>query len=323
MNFGEKIKKVRLSKDWTQDYLAKAASQLRGDKKITQQVIQALEDRKSMKSIYAADICKALGIRLNWAVFNTGPQWEREADPEPPPQLVALPYNANWRDRVNKMIASNPTKKYDLAHALAISDDEFDEILADAREPSLAQLLAIARGLGKKLSQLVGDDDGEYDDMPQFPVVPTHKHRAGELFYPVPQLDVAASMGSGIFAADHAEVVASISVYLNDLRKQATFSAPQNLRFITGYGHSMEPTYKDGDVLLVDVGITTVDVDAVYVFRLGAESSLFIKTLQRKRDGSLLMVSHNRQAYEPEVIPVGEPLTICGRVVLAWNARRL
>ena len=100
------------------------------------------------------------------------------------------------------------------------------------------------------------------------------------------------------------------------------YSSLDNLALITGLGDSMEGTFSDGDVLLVDRGVTEVKLDAVYVLSLHDE--LYIKRLQRRPDGSLLMISDNDK-YPPYVIENGDrdAFKVEGRVLLAWNARKL
>jgi phage repressor protein C with HTH and peptisase S24 domain len=85
-------------------------------------------------------------------------------------------------------------------------------------------------------------------------------------------------------------------------------------------GDSMEPTIRDGDVLLVDTAHRQVVKDAIYVVR--QDSLLFVKRLQRLYDGSLRISSDN-QAYASETVPKRDLdwLEIIGRVV--WSGGRL
>lgn len=148
---------------------------------------------------------------------------------------------------------------------------------------------------------------------------PTYIERSSDEFS-IPKLNVAASMGDGTYPPEHVEVLQSLTVNLPQLRKLASFTAPKNLRFITGLGDSMIPTFGDGDPLLIDVGITKADIDAVYVFSLNG--SLYIKTLQRQPDGLLTMISDNKK-YQPYVIKPTDELLIHAKVCLAWNSRKL
>jgi phage repressor protein C with HTH and peptisase S24 domain len=84
----------------------------------------------------------------------------------------------------------------------------------------------------------------------------------------------------------------------------------------------MAPTFADGDLLLVDRGVSAIRLDAVYVIGLSGE--LFIKRLQRRLDGSVLMISDNK-LYEPYEVGNGqrEQLSVLGRVVWAWAGKKL
>lgn len=140
--------------------------------------------------------------------------------------------------------------------------------------------------------------------------------------FEIPLLDVVGSMGAGAMVPEHEEMVEKITVTGAWLRRNVTATTPGNLQLITGYGDSMDGTFSDGDVLLVDRGITEIKMDAVYVLSLNDE--LYIKRLQRRPDGSVLMISDNKK-YEPYLIQNGEraKFQVLGRVVLAWNAQKM
>lgn len=140
--------------------------------------------------------------------------------------------------------------------------------------------------------------------------------------YHIPQLDVGGSMGFGRELPDHVDIVNRVTVDLPQLRREISFSAPTNLRIITGYGDSMEPTFKDGDPLLVDTGVTDIRIDGVYV--LERDRQLFIKRVQRNPIDGTLIISSDNKNYQPIVAdPQRVTFGICGRVLLAWNSRRL
>ena len=129
-------------------------------------------------------------------------------------------------------------------------------------------------------------------------------------------------MGVGLLANDHQDVVEYMPVSKAWLRKNVQCTSINNLSMITGLGDSMEGTFSDGDILLVDTGVKTADLDAVYAFTLGEH--FYIKRLQRRPDGSYLMISDNHK-YQPYVIKNGqkERMDVQARVILAWNARKL
>lgn len=149
------------------------------------------------------------------------------------------------------------------------------------------------------------------------------RNRIREGFVEIPQLDVAASMGHGYLRPEQETVIDSMTVGLDFLKQQRVlYSNTDNLALITGYGDSMEGTFNDGDVLLVDRGVNDVKIDAVYVLALKDE--LYIKRLQRRGDGTFSMISDNRK-YDPILI-TGNDLDrfqVLGRVLLTWNAKKL
>lgn len=140
----------------------------------------------------------------------------------------------------------------------------------------------------------------------------------------IPRLNVMASAGSGSHGEGHEVVVDNLPlprwwVSMN----MPNLSAATNLAIITGFGDSMDPTFKDGDPLFVDTGISTFDVDGVYVFTRAGE--VFVKRIQRQFDGSIRVISDNRAAYEPITVTPSElsEIQVRGRVRFAWNGRRL
>tara|TARA_R100001230_G_C5685778_1_gene194889 strand:+ start:837 stop:1538 length:702 start_codon:yes stop_codon:yes gene_type:complete len=137
----------------------------------------------------------------------------------------------------------------------------------------------------------------------------------------IPLLDSRASMGNGTPLTDYVNVVEMVTANLPELRTRVSFSAPHNLRLLTGYGDSMSPTFNDGDVLLIDVGVTDLKLDAVYV--LERQDQLYVKRIQRRPTGALRMISDN-PVYPPEDIdPEADGFAVLARVLCVWNFRKL
>lgn len=129
-------------------------------------------------------------------------------------------------------------------------------------------------------------------------------------------------MGHGIEQPSHENVVMSMVVDETWLRRHANFSNPDNLGILTGIGDSMQPTFEDGDPLLVDRAVNDVRLDAIYVLSLN--DRLYIKRLQQRPDGAFVMISDNK-SYESYVITDAEreKFQVLGRVVMVWNARKI
>lgn len=137
-------------------------------------------------------------------------------------------------------------------------------------------------------------------------------------------IDAVGSMGLGRPQPEHESVVDVIR--LSKMWVAANLkgiSRPENLSALSAYGDSMSPTFADGDILLVDRGVTEIRVDAVYVLSLNTE--LYIKRVQRRiTDGAIIIKSDNK-LYDPVVVTNGERenVQVLGRVVWAWNGHRL
>lgn len=139
----------------------------------------------------------------------------------------------------------------------------------------------------------------------------------------IPIFDVSASMGIGASIPEHDTVVDTMRLTQTWVQRNLpAVSSPQNLAVISAYGDSMQPAFNDGDILLVDRGVTDFKLDAVYVIAWRGE--LYIKRIQRRGPDQLAIISDNK-VYEPIAVSNGErgELKVLGRVLWAWNGKRL
>lgn len=149
------------------------------------------------------------------------------------------------------------------------------------------------------------------------------KYRIDRNIIEISRFDVSASMGNGIGIPDgYTDTIEKIAINKNYIGQRTTFSNAENLAIITGFGDSMEDTFKDGDFLLIDRGINEIKTDAVFVIRYQEE--LFIKRIQRRPGKEMLMISDNK-SYPPIEIKkstLGD-LEVLGRVIMAWNVKKM
>lgn len=138
----------------------------------------------------------------------------------------------------------------------------------------------------------------------------------------VPVLNVVASAGPGVSMPWNEEVMHKIRVSKHWLRNNTQASSFENLAIVTARGDSMVPTFEDGSVLLVDTSITAMKVDGVYV--IAKSEDLYIKRIQRNMDGTFTVISDNK-AYADQYIsnPIKEGFLVLGRVLIAWNPRKM
>lgn len=132
------------------------------------------------------------------------------------------------------------------------------------------------------------------------------------------------SMGTGILMCDQPGVIENWNVSTEWARLNIPpCTSFDNLRIVTGYGDSNKGLYNSGDPLIVDAGITTVDRDAVYFFRVGEEA--YIKQLQRipTAEGLRIKVKSFNERYDPWWIEPGMDFQVYGLVLKAWQGHSL
>ena len=174
-------------------------------------------------------------------------------------------------------------------------------------DPKAVALGAIARACGVSLDWLVFGSEasrttGQIDaGQPSQPVM--------QNVIMVPRYEVAAAAGAGSFAEDGppAELVPIHEIQLRGLR-----SAPRNLVMMQAAGDSMEPTLFDGEPMLVDRSMRSID-DGIYVFRL--DGQLSVKRLQLV--GKSLTIISDNPAYPTREVTGHdlEQLRVLGKVV--------
>lgn len=140
----------------------------------------------------------------------------------------------------------------------------------------------------------------------------------------VPVLSNCGSMGPGCELLESDVIVGDLALSPHWINQHIRPQNPRELRFIHAYGDSMSPTFTDGDVLLVDTGLSARDPSAregVYVLR--ANDRNFIKRVTPTFDGKLQVTSDNPSAKTVQTLNGDHQVDVVGRVVWAWNGKRL
>jgi hypothetical protein len=133
----------------------------------------------------------------------------------------------------------------------------------------------------------------------------------------IPQYETHGSMGRGLILRDQPGVIHSWKVNPEWVQKNVrSASSTSNLCIVTGFGDSMRPLYNPGDPLLVDRGVSVVEYDAIYFFRVGDEG--FIKRLQRIPGQGLMALSENK-SYRDWTITEDMDFQLFGRVLKIWK----
>ena len=134
----------------------------------------------------------------------------------------------------------------------------------------------------------------------------------------LPRLDIEAAAGAGAIVASEeiAEMVAFSAAWLRERH-----ITPRSARILTARGDSMEPTIRDGDLLIVDTAIEMAVDNGIYC--LAYDGVLLVKRLFIKHSGGLIISSDNKLAgRDEEIAPHEVPdVHIAGRVM--WYGRTI
>lgn len=204
-----------------------------------------------------------------------------------------------------------------LARAIGVSPSAFRKWLKGEAEPSRERLVALAHTAGVGVAWLAEGEGpapvfeqmhqgnrrrlGARDaplaiDWDQFVVLPTRGEAAAGSATPVPP--------SGI------EFIA----LRHDWVRMVCGVEPNQLLMETATGESMTPTIRNGNTLLIDTSDRTFRNFGIYVLEINGQR--LVKRVQRKHDGSLVLISDNT-AYQPDAVDraAASEVIVIGRVV--------
>jgi SOS-response transcriptional repressor LexA len=137
-----------------------------------------------------------------------------------------------------------------------------------------------------------------------------------ELSY-VPKVRAVPTLGAGGLLTDDA-----VETYYAFRRSWlAQKGSVTDMRLMAVAGDSMEPTLRDGDMVLIDQSQSEVIFGKIYVVGID-DDGIVVKRLEKK-PGKLVLVSDNRDLYDPMEIELheGASVRIVGRVI--WMGREI
>lgn len=121
--------------------------------------------------------------------------------------------------------------------------------------------------------------------------------------------DIYASAGGGAFNYEEEHEHIALDPHMVD--RLGGEREMKNIDSINVLGDSMEPTFKDGDIIFINR--TLDDIRKGGVFVVSTPIGLFVKRLSLKSDGTLDLISDNTQ-YSVESVPMSN-VEIIGKVV--------
>ncbi|WP_353630657.1 S24 family peptidase [Achromobacter xylosoxidans] len=213
------------------------------------------------------------------------------------------------------------------AKALEMSPSQFMNLRDGAKDSKTGKPRGMRKETARKIEERAGKPIGWLDvshPEPETYVLgensPTNTR---PLNVEIPRFDTGGAMGNGIELRDQPGMIESWRVSREWIEKNVrAYSAKDNLCIVTGFGDSMQPLFNPGDPLLVDIGVRSVEFDAIYFFRVGTEG--FVKRLQRiptEGGGLVLRAKSQNSDYEPWDITEKMDFEVFGRVLKVWCSR--
>jgi phage repressor protein C with HTH and peptisase S24 domain len=175
------------------------------------------------------------------------------------------------------------------------------------RELPSSALVSLARATGVRLEWLAtGEGPMQGEAAPELaPATPP-----GYVLLPLVEARAAAGSNGGL-RSDH---LVDFIAFSESFLKQTLRRSPKNLALLTASGDSMDPTIRDGDLLLVDTSARRIEGSFIYVLAIGG--GLLVKRIDLRRDGSVILKSDNPK-YAAEDVPAAETptLQVLGQVI--------
>ncbi|HUB47745.1 MAG TPA: helix-turn-helix transcriptional regulator [Acetobacteraceae bacterium] len=247
----------------------------------------------------------------------------REPEPQNPESLSAEGASrAAFTARLQVILRQWPSADR-LARAMGVSPSAFRKWLRGEAEPSRERLVALADAAKVGIAWLAkGEGPGPsagLSDNSDRRARSADKTRVAEAddFILLPKRLEAAAAGTGNPAP--ATLDTEYIAFRQDWVRSILGIDPAHLILETAVGESMQPTIRDGDLLLVDTTDRAVASFGVYVLEVGGER--LVKRVQRKLDGSLVLISDN-ETYQPDLVSGNmlQTVTVVGRVVWGGGA---
>lgn len=181
--------------------------------------------------------------------------------------------------------------------------------LAAEADPKITKLARIAEVCGTSIDHLMSGSPTQHR-----PEIWTRE------FSFVPRYDVRVSAGPGaIVPFEDIDGTRQFVAFRTEWLRRIGVN-PKTAEVLVAVGDSMEPTIRDGDLLLIDRSIDRMVDNGIYVLVIAG--MVLLKRLQTRRDGSAVLKSDNAR-YDDEVVPAHEvpDLRIEGRV--RWFGRTI
>lgn len=217
--------------------------------------------------------------------------------------------------RLKELVSDGSLRSF--AQAIDASEGGVRKWFTHSTKPSFDKVVRISRLYGVNLEWLATGEGPQYPEHPEparqpvcEPVV-VSAQQFTEAFALIPGYHVSVSTGHGELPTNE-KVKRHLAFRHKWLRFRGLDAA--SLVVVFAHGDSMEPTIHSNNSLLVNTDDTKLTDGAIFVLRVDDE--LYAKRLQKRFDGSIELISDNKE-YNNQVVRADEvnQLHIIGKVV--------
>ena len=210
-------------------------------------------------------------------------------------------------DWIRQQIEKSGISQGELAKSIGLTDVQLSKVLTGYRVLQSSEADAIRRYFGLELPE------DEIDALTRVEL--NEKAPPNAKLVPVFDVEASAGHGSLVEYEPQAYSLAFPPAYLRSL----TSSSPANLAIISVKGESMEPTLLDNDIVLLDVGKTSLAYDGLFVLKF--DGALHVKRVGRSpKQGFVTVISDNSTLFPPMEFQISD-VDVVGKVL--WYGRKV
>lgn len=202
-------------------------------------------------------------------------------------------------------------KQKELANILMVSLPTMNHYESGKRAPNSELLSQIAKTLGCDPGWLLsGEGQAEKKKVHLNEPIPSSGLNE---FVLLPRYNIDSPAGGGSII--HSEQIVDHLAFKASWVSKELGADPKNLLLINSVGDSMEPTFRSGDLLLVDRNKARMKGDGIYLINF--DDGLIVKRLEWMMDGTVVIRGDNTSVSREQKITVieMEKLHLLGRVV--------
>jgi phage repressor protein C with HTH and peptisase S24 domain len=214
-------------------------------------------------------------------------------------------------DRIIYARKSKGFKQKELAHILKVSLPTMNHYESGKRAPNSELLSQISKTLGCDPGWLLtGEGQAEKKEVLQNETIPSF---ALNDFVLVPRYNIESSAGSG--SVIHSEQIVDHLAFKASWVSKELGTDPKHLLLIHSIDDSMEPTFRSGDLFLVDRNKARIKGDGIYLIKF--DDGLIVKRLEWMMDGTVIIRGDNTSVSREQNLTAieMEKLHLIGRVV--------